>query len=210
MVGAVAGLMLFGAGLYWGGRVFDRPSAPSLMPADIGTKATVLPASKPLPEFTLTDHNGRSFTRDALKGHWTYLFFGYTHCPDVCPTTLALLNQLDQLLRDAPDLPRPRYVFVSVDPERDTPEHLAGYVPYFNPDFLGVTGAEREIEALTRSLGIIYQRHPGTGDDYLVDHSATILLVDPQAGLRALSSPPYQPATLADDYRKIIAAYGAG
>ena len=207
-VGAAAALLLFGAGLYWGGRVFDRAPPVASMPVDIGAKATVLPQPKPLPTFSLTDHQGKPFTRDSFEGRWTYLFFGYTHCPDVCPTTLALLDQVDKALKADPDLVQPHYAFVSVDPERDTPQHLAEYVPYFNPGFVGATGDDDQILALTRRLGIIYRRHPNEGGGYLVDHSASILLVDPSAGLRALHSAPHDAATVADDYKKIIAAYG--
>jgi protein SCO1/2 len=204
------GILLFGLGLYFGGSLFERPAVVSDAPVDIGTTATVLPRAKQLPEFTLVDDQGRRFDRTSLRGKWTFLFFGYTHCPDVCPTTLGVLAQVEKALRADASMSQPAYVFVSVDPQRDTPEHLADYMDYFSRSFVGVTGADDQLLRLSRALGILYQRHPdGEGGDYLVDHSASILLVDPAAGLRAVFAAPHDPATIAGDYRKIVANFPA-
>lgn len=203
------GALLFGAGLYLSGRVFDRPAVVPATSVDIGTRATVLSTAKVLPDFTLVDYRGEPFNATSLKGRWTFLFFGYTHCPDVCPTTLSLLARVEKMLKAEPGLSQPRYVFVSVDPARDTPEHLAEYLPYFSESFVGVTGADDQVLALSRRLGILYQRHPDENGDYLVDHSASVLLIDPGAGLRALHSAPHDANIMADDYRKIVAAFGA-
>jgi len=202
LVGAIG----VGSGYLWMARDFRAPSA--TLPAD--TTATVLAQPLPLPPFTLTDHHGRPFDRESLRGQWTYLFFGYTHCPDVCPTTLMTLGQVDRLLQEASVTPRPRVVFVAVDPERDTPQVLAQYVAHFNADFLGVTGTEALLQALTQPLGILFMRSPGDAPEggYLIDHSASLLLIDPGARLRALSSPPHDAAAIAADYRKIVSRYG--
>ena len=174
-----------------------------------GVSATVLPEAKALPEFSLEDHHGKAFTNKTLKGKWSFIFFGYTHCPDVCPTTLALLNQVDQALKKEPGIDSPETVFISVDPGRDTVEQLAEYVPYFNADFTGVTGSLENLQVLTKSLGIAFgQEGVEEGDteteDYEVFHSSRIMLIDPEARLKALFSSPHDVNQIVSDYIKII------
>jgi cytochrome oxidase Cu insertion factor (SCO1/SenC/PrrC family) len=206
---AVVAILLFGLGLYFGVRTFERQAEMPDTIVDIGTSAMVLPHAKPLPDFTLIDSSGRTFDRDSFKGRWTFLFFGYTHCPDVCPTTLGMLTQVEKALQIDAELTQPNYVFISVDPLRDTPEHLARYMSYFSPSFVGVTGADDQLLRLSRSLGILYHRHAdGEAGDYLIDHSASILLVDPGASLRSVHPAPHDSAAIVDDYRKIVATFG--
>ena len=170
--------------------------------------ATVFPDPIPLPAFELHDQTGTSFTKENLKGHWSFLFFGYTHCPDTCPVTLTVLKQVDKRLLETSDVSRPEIVFVSVDPERDTDEERADYVAGFNPAFISVTGPQEQLSALSKPIGIAYQRENGaTADEnYKVDHSTVILLIDHRARLRALISPPYDAGVIARDYKKIISA----
>jgi protein SCO1 len=181
------------------------------MSPDVG--ATVLPQPRPLPAFALVDQHAEPFTRDSLEGHWTFMFFGYTHCPDICPDTLVVLNALDKRLAEDPRAHADtQVVFVSVDPERDTPELLSQYVPYYNPSFVGVGGDPDAIQDFTRSLGIMYMRAPspsGVDDDehYLVDHTASILLIDPQARLHALFSVPHEPERMARAFATIRQHY---
>jgi protein SCO1/2 len=173
-------------------------------------RATVLQPPKPLPDFTLVDYHGEPFTPARLQGHWSLLFFGYTHCPDVCPGTLALLNDVDRRLAEgASGNGDVKVVFISVDPERDTPEQLAKYVPYFNKAFLGVTGGTEEINLITQRLGILHVRVDDNAgaSGYLIDHSASILLIDPAGRLYALFSTPHDPAAIAADLDKIRARY---
>ncbi len=188
---------------------FLREPAPGGMPVVMDTVATVLPEPMNVPAFTLHDQNGKIFTAENLKNNWTFLFFGYTHCPDICPTTLVTLDQTDRILREAAVKPMPKMVFVSVDPERDTAERLASYISYYNPDFTAVTGPVDQLLALTRPIGILFQRSSDTNtvDDYLVDHSITVLLIDPQARLRALNSPPHNAEAIAHDYQEIISVF---
>ena len=156
---------------------------------------------KPLPAFQLTDKNNQPFTLDNFKGYWSYLFFGYTHCPDVCPAALQIMNQTLQQL--APD--EAQAVFISVDPERDSVDKLKQYVEFFNPDMTGATGEPEAINALAKNIGIIYQRteNPADKDNYLVDHSASILLINPRAELVAVLSPPHDAKTMAADLRTV-------
>ena len=170
-----------------------------------GVSATVLPEGKALPAFVLEDHHGQAFTNESLKGNWSFIFFGYTHCPDVCPTTLSLLNQVDQALKKETGVDIPKTVFISVDPERDTVAQLADYVPYFNPEFIGVTGGLENLQVLTKSLGIAFGKEGDTkNDEYEVFHGTRIMLIDPEARLKALFSSPHDVNTIVDDYIKII------
>lgn len=166
-------------------------------------RATVLQGSKPLAAFTLTDQRGQPFTESSLRGRWSFLFFGYTYCPDVCPMTLLTFSRMAGML---PSVAAPyQVVFVSIDPERDTPARLADYVSYFNPAFLGVTGSDAELTNLTRQLGILYfkaeSKEDGAG--YLMDHSASVILVDPEGRFHALFSAPHDPREIAEDFAKI-------
>ena len=169
--------------------------------------ATRFPVAREVQPFELVDHNNVVFDNAALEQHWSFLFFGYTYCPDVCPTTLSVLNSIAQRLQDVDaDI---RFVMVTVDPERDTPERLAEFVTYFNGDFLGVTGTDQGLEQLTRQLGILYERvQPEPGSEaYLMDHTAAVFLFDPDGRYHAVFSPPLSVETIADDFRKMLQAY---
>ena len=156
--------------------------------------------------FELVDHNGQRFDNQALQGHWTFLFFGYTHCPDVCPTTLSVLNTVAQRLADSGA--SARFAFITVDPQRDTPEQLARFVTYFNGDFIGVTGEPDAIEQLTRQLGVLFMQvsNDPNPDSYLVDHSASVFLIDPHGRYQAVFTPPLDAAAISTDFRKLLEA----
>jgi len=136
------------------------------------------------------------------------MFFGFTHCPDVCPTTLFTLARSIDLLRDLPAADIPQVILVSVDPGRDTPETLASYVPYFHPDFLGITGDMAAILALTQAMGVAFAYTPIEGPDggYAVDHTASIFLVNPAGQLTAIFGTPHSAEDIAHDYRLIMEA----
>jgi len=169
--------------------------------------ATRFPVARPLPPFSLVDHHNRPFDNTALQGHWSFLFFGYTHCPDVCPTTLSVLNSVAQKLADS-TIPV-RVVLVSIDPQRDTPEQLAQFVTYFNKDFIGVTGDAAALDPLTRQLGVLHTRvkDPAQPDNYLVDHSAAVYLIDPAGRYHAVFTPPLSAVAIADDFGKMVEEY---
>jgi protein SCO1/2 len=120
--------------------------------------ATLLPQLRSLQPFSLVDQHGRPFTNQTLQGRWTFISFGYTHCPDICPTTLAMLTSMEKQLQASGNSAEYQIAFVSVDPERDTQQRLAEYIDFFNPAFLGVTGDESELQRLTRPLGILYAK----------------------------------------------------
>ena len=161
------------------------------------------PDPRPVADFSLVDHDGEPFTRERLEGRWTFLFFGYTHCPDICPDTMARLRNVVHALEEYPgDAEDVQVAFVSVDPERDTREHLKAYVQYFDPEFLGVTGSEEAIDRITRDLGIVYALGaPEDDGSYLVDHSAAVLLLGPQGRFIGVFSAPHDPADIAERFR---------
>lgn len=126
--------------------------------------------------FRLTSHEGKPFTEADLKGKPFVVFFGFTHCPEVCPTTLYdLTKDLEALGKDADDL---RVAFITVDPARDTPELIKSYLSSFDPRIVGLTGTEEEIAAAAKVYKVYYRKVPTEGGDYTMDHSATLLLMD--------------------------------
>lgn len=171
-------------------------------------RATLLNPPRALGPFSLLDHNNQRFGPEQLQGKWSFVFFGYTHCPDVCPTALTMLNAVAlDLEKDGPAKnvrDEARFLFVTVDPERDTVEQLSKYVPYFNKSFVGLTEADKGgILSLTAQLGIPYMKVPVKGDEqnYQVDHSSSILLFNPNGHLQALFSAPHDAAVLSGDFR---------
>ena len=191
------------AGLWLGQKWLYQAPQPPLQIAGI-----YLPEPKELDDFTLIGQNGQPVTRADLKGHWSFLYFGYTYCPDICPLTLVELNKLDQLLGQQGLNRDTAYLLISVDPERDTPAHLGEYVRHFNQKFQGATGNPQELEKLAKQLSVLYIIPPHqVGESYTVDHSSTVLLIDPDARLRAIFTPPHDPATLAADFARIRQRY---
>ncbi len=168
--------------------------------------AALYPTHRPLPTFTLHDAEGRDFHRDQLQGHYSLVFFGYTQCPDVCPTTLIELNQVVRALRDLPATLQPTVVFVSVDPDRDIPAILKNYVQHFNPAFIGLSGNDAALTTLTHALGALYARSPADNGTYSVDHSASLFLIDPSAALLAVFPSPQAARSIETDYRQIVTA----
>ncbi len=190
LIAAALGAAL--AGFYLA-RQLDRP-APQL------ASGTWFPAARELPDFSLLDGAGRAFTRRDLEGTPTLLFFGFTHCPDVCPTTLL---KLAQVRRQAPLPGGLRVAFVSVDPQRDTPAVVGQYVHAFDPQFIGLTGEPSAVAELARGCGVAVNRVELPGGDYTMDHSAVIFLLDADARLVGLFTPPFNAAALAQDLRAV-------
>ncbi|WP_405240572.1 SCO family protein [Lentisalinibacter orientalis] len=150
----------------------------------------------PIETFDLLDQTGASFSRDDLEGRWTLLFSGFTHCPDVCPTTLGILRAAQRGLDRSQAL---RTVFVSVDPERDTPERLAEYLAWFDEDWVGLTGEREQLDRLLGSLQMAHVRVPTGDGEYTVDHATAVALIDPLGRMAAYWRPPFDAAKLRDD-----------
>ena len=195
-----AGLAAFALGL-WLSLNFGSHSEPAQPPTIAGFLIT---PPKAIEDFTLIDQNGQSFHKDRWRGQWTFLYFGYTFCPDVCPLTLLDLGKLQKILdRERLDQ-NAAYLFISVDPKRDLPQRLGEYAAYFNPKFQGATGATEELTKLAQQLGVYYKiPDAADGKNYTVDHSTAVLLIDPQVRLRAVFT-QHAPEVMAADFRKIL------
>jgi len=162
--------------------------------------------ARPLPDFELIDQDGRKMTRENLRGKWSLMFFGFTHCPDVCPTTLQTLGQMMRRIDDPDVAAAVQVIFVSVDPERDTPQILRDYVTYFDPGFIAATAPMEKLRQLTRPLGIAHEIRNRIGDsmEYDVDHSAAIVLVNPDAEFAGLFGAPQDAGAMARDMTRIV------
>lgn len=169
--------------------------------------ATPLPEPLPLPEFSLTDQYGEPFTRDSLRGHTTLMFFGFTHCPDICPATLQQLALArKQLAQKTPGTALPEIILISVDPDRDTPAKLAEYSAHFGDGVAAATGSLDAIRVLTSPLGIFFEKQPGGEGDYSVSHSTAVLFIGEDAALEALFSAPHQAESFVHDIPRLMAS----
>jgi protein SCO1/2 len=187
----------------------EHDSQATLLPDRV---MTLFPDPKPLMAFALTDDRNRVFDLASLKGKWSFLFFGFTHCPDVCPTTLAVLARArDNIAKSTVGAESIiQFVFISVDPNRDTASKLRQYVDYFDTTFVGVTGDNAQIGALAGQLGAAYQVAitPGV-ENYPVYHSTAVFLVDPQARYHAVFTPPHDAGAISKRF-KVVRELEAG
>jgi protein SCO1/2 len=163
---------------------------------------TWLPNPRAVADFHLQDLSGRDFDLQRLRGHPTLLFFGFTNCPDVCPTTLATLAQIQ---RSRP-LPGAQVVFISIDPQRDSAANLSAYLGAFGGDFIGARGDDAALAPLLKSLNAIAVKQMLPDGNYTMDHSATLYLIDTHARLAAVFSPPFKTSELTADLRRIAAS----
>ena len=168
--------------------------------------------AKDLTDFKLIGADSKTLGLNDLKGKWSFIFFGYIHCPDVCPLTMGILGQAFKLMEKNPAAYQEiQGVFISVDPRRDTPELAKEYASYFSSKFTGVTGDTAQLEVLSRQMSALYTIHPKepdkTGDNYLVSHTSTIFLVDPQGRLYGKFPPPQTPQEIAEVFIKIRTFY---
>jgi protein SCO1/2 len=164
----------------------------------------VLEPAREIPDFALQNQHGGAYDKSTFAGHWQLLFFGFTQCPDVCPATLA---QMQQLKRDLPEDVRKQmdFVLVSVDPARDTPEVLTRYLAYFDPEFLGVTAPEPALESFAASLGVAYIK-VGDGENYSMDHSTALVLMNAQGQIKAYFSAPHDLPALQRTLLQLVSA----
>lgn len=197
MGAGLAVAVLGGILIYLGLRTVPEPALPEK------PVASAPPIAPTLPAFALTSHHGTPFTEASLYGRWTFLFFGYTHCPDFCPTTLAALAEVKRQLDGTPAVAQPQVVFVSVDGRRDTPSLLADYVPAYDPAFIGVTGPEAQLAPLLESLGVFHERHGGMNGNYLIDHTAGVFLIDPSGRLKGAYPHPPRADLIAEQFRRL-------
>lgn len=186
------------AGVYVGRMV----TSPAIAELESGTQ---LPKARELSGFNLVDTHGKATTPAGLRGHPTLVFFGFTQCPDVCPTTLALLA----MVQKQANIPGLRVALISVDPERDTPELLGRYVGSFGSDLIGLTGSPPEIVNVTRSFGVAFARVELPGGNYTMDHSATVFALDTQGRIVAVFTPPLSAPKMARDLQRLQSVLAA-
>ena len=187
------------AGVYVA-RLVSQPAVPSL------ESGTSLPKPRPLAEFNLVDTRGNPGSPATLRSHPTLVFFGFTHCPDVCPTTLALLSNVQKQVA----IPGLKVALISVDPDRDTPEQLGKYISSFGGDLIGLTGTPPEISKSTKSFGVAASRVELPGGNYTMDHSATVFALDSEARIVAVFTPPFNAAALARDLTRLAPVLQTG
>jgi protein SCO1 len=155
--------------------------------------------------------DGKPFTNATLQGHWSMLFFGFTNCTLLCPTTLSSLNQFYNQLTAEKLSALPQVTFISIDPERDSLKKINQFVKSFNKNFKGATGSEAALDNITHELNILYAKvNPNNNEDYQIDHSGTVLVFNPKGHLAALFSPPIDANVLAEDYKMLISSAKAG
>jgi protein SCO1 len=176
---------------FWLARELDS-SGPEL------ASGTWLPRPKQIADFQLTDNDGKPFSLRNLQGEPALVFFGFTHCPDVCPTTLV---KLAKAMKSAA-IPNLRLVFVTVDPTRDTPSLVGTYVHAFDPGFIGLTGGEKAINDVARDFGVAVNKVELPGGDYTMDHSAVIFLMNTHGQVAGIFTPPFDTQRLAEDFAR--------
>lgn len=184
------------------GATFQQPTPVPARPTPMG--GTPIDPPRSVGDFTLTSHTGAPISLSDLRGRPVLLFFGYTYCPDVCPTTLSEFKRVKEQLGDTGS--RVAFVFISVDGARDTPERLARYVTGFDPEFIGMTGPEGQIRAIGADYGIYFEKVEieGNSDAYLVDHSAATYLIDQEGRLCMIYPFQTAPSAISNDIRQLL------
>ena len=160
------------------------------------------------PEFSLTDHRGQEFSNHQMKHTWSFVLFGYTHCPDICPLALSTMDRVLETLVTRDGIPA-LGIFISVDPQRDTQQRLSEFVQYSSREIIGLTGSEAELENLGPALDVAYSMPAGPENvNYLVDHSSYLFLVAPDGNLIALFGTPHDNERIIDDFHTLNTSYG--
>lgn len=192
-----------------------RPSHNAVVKPPVEIEDYLFWEAKELTDFKLIGADSKTLGLHDLKGKWSFIFFGYTQCPDVCPLTMGILGQAFNFIEKTPAaFQEIQGVFISVDPKRDTPELLKEYASHFNSKFTGVTGDTAQLDAISRQMSALYTIDPKEsgkpGDVYQVTHSSTIFLVDPQGRLYGRFPPPHTPQEIAGIFLKIRTFYNEG
>lgn len=187
------------------GAVVNKVSRPAVLDREQLSQSGIFlfDSLRGIPEVDMLSAAGGSWGKQDLMGQWDLLFFGYTFCPDICPTTMAELRQLVGALPEA-SAKQLRVTMVSVDPNRDTPEQMQQYLGFFKADFHGATGDPQELAKLARALSIAYIEPDTSSDNYLVDHSGQVVIVNPQGQYVGFLRPPLKPEELSQWLPRIM------
>ena len=173
----------------------------------VANGAVMFSVPREISPLNLIDQNQQPFTESRFIGKWTLVFFGFTHCPDICPTTLALFNQVSERLVETPYAVDTQFLLVSLDPTRDTPEKMKPYVEYFNADFIGVTGDFLSIHRFAKQLNVAFQKVVTDADagEYTVDHGGNVALINPQGYYHGFYKPPLDLDRMTLTYKSVRA-----
>lgn len=167
-------------------------------------QGTIFATALAIHPFQLVDGNNRTFTNKNLEHRWSLLFFGFTHCPMICPTTLSKLNKMFEILEEIDANRLPQVVFISVDPKRDSPKAIKKYVKSFNKNFIGATGNPKNLNQLTKNLGIMYAKVQKSGEkNYEINHSGMILVINPKGKWAGILTPPFDANVMVNDLMHI-------
>ncbi|VAW59196.1 Cytochrome oxidase biogenesis protein Sco1/SenC/PrrC, thiol-disulfide reductase involved in Cu(I) insertion into CoxII Cu(A) center [hydrothermal vent metagenome] len=174
-------------------------------------QGAIYPQAKIINDFVLQNQNNEKFTKASFLNHWSLVFVGYTNCPDVCPTTLAVMGQIADTMQQQ-NIQPPQITFLSIDPDRDTSRVLKPYIEYFNKDFTALTGSLEEITRLGRQLNVVFRKSAGadgkiTADNYLMDHSSALMLINPEGNLQSILTAPHTPGVIIESIIKSQAYY---
>ena len=195
LVAALAGGVLLYAGL-------NRQEAAAVLPAE---GLVLLPEPAPVAAFQLETHDGGQFHSEDLAGYWTYLFFGFTNCPHICPTTVALMAEAEAQIRALPKGDAFRGLFISVDPERDDAAGIAAFLGRFSGSFIGLRGARPEIRKVAQDVNVAFATLPDGQGGVTVEHSTHIVLIDPQGRYRGFINRPREAEALVSAFRRLAA-----
>lgn len=196
---ALVDILLIAALVIYFGIIRPRPS--------IEISGILMDKPIEIAEFHFIDNHNRAFTKDTIKNHWTFLFFGFTHCELICPNTMVLLNKMYKILEhDLPKKNLPQVVFISIDPQRDSIDQINRFINSFNPNFSGARAGIDETNLLEKQLHIIVNKFQEKiqSKNYTFTHSMDILLLNPEAKVQAYFSYPYQPQQIAKDYELLF------
>lgn len=200
--------VIIGAAALSAGIYFQLQS--SLPPERPEIGGYILDAPRSLPDFTLIDANGNDVTNDEFLGDWSFVYFGYTYCPDVYPLSLVELAKVKRTFEETLPSLSDRYYLVSVDPRRDTPERLNEYVTYFDPEFRGLSGDDDDLSRFALAAAVVYEVPAAPVDqDYLVGHTSSVTVIDPQGRIYAIFTQPHTAAQITADFPQILEYYNA-
>jgi protein SCO1/2 len=195
-----------GLGMFTAQRYFASTGSAPAVASDQLKSVQLINPPRELPDFRLTQSDGRQVTPATLRGAWTIVFLGFTHCPDVCPTTLAELAKAQESWQTMPASIRPRVLFVSVDAERDTPARTGEYAHFFRAETLAASGDPAALANFAQALGLVFMKVPLESGDYSMDHSSTLVVLDPQGRQAGLIRQPLAWSEIANDLRLLAQA----
>ena len=214
----VVALLAIIIGIYVQGRMSDSATGVDSTIASTSTaelpkfeKTVILPTPRAIKTIAFTDHNGQAFGLERFKNQWSIVFFGFTNCPDICPSTLRILKDVKQQVSDAGHWDQYQVVMVSVDPERDTPEKLGAYVPFFDAEFIGITADVYATQEFAKSVGALFIKRENEQNDewYDVDHSASLILINPQGEWAGAITAPHNTQQITNDLVMLADYHGA-